>query len=739
MAHLPTRISGIEEKPNVRRAQRGPIMLAILLAANAAWADEELDNQVEQVWSATIIGDFKIITDRHADDGIGAFFDQYEFTPNKSSSVPFELGIRSLSYDRFGPGQTPQVQLRFESPTSNLGVSGSQVDEPFLNQRAELFQRSDGIALDLRYWRLRTEDLRLFPNTQGRQFDDLTRPGDRFNRDRTGMFAEARLRPRLSAIGATKYGEWFSPELSLRGGFEERDGTQQLRFMQNQSNRWGAITQSMNQSTAKAGGGLLVAPGGLFTMTLDFDYDRFRHNSSTITERKLGPGFLQENDSVGFIPDSDRVTGTVLLQSRIGEWAVLEGGFHVSRLEQVGDFTPTQVAAGLDDNQLLFYSVNAAADLNITDRISANTFFKYDQRKNQIQRDTSLFNPVDNDKQSGPFLKRWDRIYAGAEFLYQLHRRNMVAVGTRFEWIDRDLEFALPANNRVILEPNARVANRTKLWTVYGRTNLRPMKGLGLSGELGYRGAPSTGYILDLDKYVYGKFRASYVIPIVRPVVLMAFVRGGSGENRKFSMTNGTGAVPAGSEVPLKFERRDIVWGLTVTSSPWDNVSLFASFFRARNEQNYDLVLSRIQRYWQSSQVVDFFEDGALDSHNKQMSFSLGTRVRFSDKTDGGLSYSFTRAALEYDHNAASVNVERISNNRGIDSDIHGIQVDVGHWLRDGLRVEAGYRLQRFRNSTALPSGTGSVVRPIAPSMTQHTVTLGVTLTSELLTKSHSE
>lgn len=721
----------------MRSLRLGPVLLAILFFSSLARAETDAETEVEyeHVWSATIISDFKIINDRQADNDVGAFFDQYEFTPNKSSSLPVELGIRRLSFDRFGPGQTPQLQLRFESPTSNLGISGSQIDEPFFNQHADVFGRGEGLALDFEYWRLRTEDLRLFPVTEGRRFDDLTKPGDRFDRERTGFFADLRLRPAEMMTGAGAAATWLAPEVSLRGGFDDRDGSQQLRFMQNGSNRWGALKQPMDQEVAKAGGGLLVAPGGLFNLTLDVDYDRFRQDSSTIIDSDLGSGFRPGDDSVGFVPDTDRITGTVRVQSQIGERAVLEGGFQVSHLEQVNDDTPTQKAAGLDDNKLLFYSANAAADLTVTDSLSVNAFIKYDVRRNKIQRDTALFNPYDDGVQFDRYLKRWYRVYAGVEGVYALYRRNLVAIGARYEWIDRKLESGLPTNS-IILEPNARVADRTKMWTIYGRANLRPLRGLGLSGEIGYRGAPDTGYVVDLDEYVYGKFRASYRIPIDQTVLLSAFVNGGSGENNDFSFTGGAGPVPAGARTRVKFKRKDIAWGVTATSYPLDDVSVFASFFQSYSDQNYDLVLSSLQRYWQNTVPLGFSKDGSPDPENKQMSFVLGTHVRFSDDTDGDLSYSFTRAELDYGSSDDTPNVQEISDNRSIDANIHGIQVSAGHWLREGLRIQLGYRLQLFDDGSPRPSGAGSVVRSIDPSETQHTFRLGITLTSDLLASS---
>ena len=738
------RTSGSEEGVDVKSLRCGSSLLAVLLVSILAWAgaaadtdddDSESKAAYEHVWSTTIFSDFKIITNRDADDDVGAFFDQYEFTPNKSSVLPTELGIRELLFDRLGPDETPQLQLRFESPTSNLGVSGSQIDQPFFNQHADLLARDKGGALDLDYWRFRTEDLRLFPNTEGRQFDDLTGPSDRFYHDRTGFFADLRLRPSQISSKLGEAGAWLAPELSLRGGFEGRDGSQQLRFLQDQSNLWGALMEPMRQKVAKAGGGLLVAPGGLFTLTFDVDYDHFRQQSSTITNSDLGSPFLPGNDTVGFVPDTDRITGAIRAQSQLGERVVLEGGFQISHLEQVDDFTPTEIAAGLDDNELLFYSANAAADLNVTDSLSVNAFLKYDMRKNEIPRDTPLYNPYDDGVQVDAFLKRWNRIYAGVEGAYALYRSNLVAVGARYEWIDRTLEPGLPTN-LIILEPNARVAARTEIWTIYGRTSLRPLKGLGLSGEIGYQGAPETGYILDLDDYVYGELRASYRLPIKRTVLLTAFLKGGSGKNSDFSLTDGIGPDPAGPQIPTKFERTDIAWGLTATTHPLDDVSLYASFFRSCINQSYDLVLSTLPRYWQNIVAIDFADDGLPLPKNKQMSFILGTHLQFSERTDGDLSYSFTRAQLAYGSTGQTSNVALISDNRSIDADIHGIQVAAGYWLRDGLRLEVGYRLQLFDDHEPTPNSTGSVVPAIDPSETQHTITLGITLTSDLLRNS---
>jgi hypothetical protein len=115
------------------------------------------------------------------------------------------------------------------------------------------------------------------------------------------------------------------------------------------------------------------------------------------------------------------------------------------------------------------------------------------------------------------------------------------------------------------------------------------------------------------------------------------------------------------------------------------------------------------------------------------MSFILGSHLQLSERTDAGLSYSFTRAEADYD--GASPEIQLISDNSIVDGDIHGFDFEVGHRLMDGLRVLVGYQLQYYTDRAPVPSGTGSVVSPFDLSTTEHTVTLGVTLTSDLLAK----
>lgn len=698
-------------------------IVSLLLVEGTARADEAF----EKLWSATLMGDYTYVSGRVANDDIGDFFDQYDFTPNKSSSFPFELGVSQASFDLLGEGETPVVQFRLESPTSNLGVSGSQVAEPFLNQRAVLFNRFDGIQFDVEYRRMRTEELRLYPNAfpaVGPSFTDLTNPNGRFDHDRTGFEAELRVRPAQWMDDPEAASIGLNPELMLRGGYDDRGGERQFRFIVDPTNQWLALTQPLDQSVSNLGGGVFAAPGGLLTMAIDFDHVRFRQDSSTILQSDLGGVIPPNSRTIGFIPDTDQSTGTLRLNSRIGERAVLEGGFQVSQLTQTGDLTPAQQAAGLTDNSLLFYSANLSADVAVVDRVSASAFFKFEKRDNDIQRGTTLYNPTN---QIAPFFGSWSRIVAGTEVVYRPWLRNLLAVGFRFDGIDRDLDFALPIpGNLFIPAANAMIADETRMYTVYGRTALRPIRGLHVRGEIGYRFAPDTGYITDLDNYVYGTFQTSYTLPIERPVTLSAFIQGGSGDNTDFTAVGQTTAVNR------FFDRSDFRWGLTADTSLLKRATLYASFFQSWDDQDYDIVTSNFQRYFAG---VEFAPAGTLDYRNEQWNLTIGTRIQLAKRTDCGLAYSFTDVDTTYAPGTASAETALIQNSAIIDANIHGFDFEAGHWIRDGLRVQAGYRLQIYDDFAPVPSGFGSAVPPFDPSMLQQTVTLSVTLTSDLVAR----
>jgi hypothetical protein len=693
-------------------------------------------------WSLTPFATYHWIEDDENHDDVTGFFDQYEFVPNKGTDVPIELGLRDAALDLFGEGDTPLLQFRLESPTSNLGVSGSQIDDPFFNQRALLLGRLPGFDLDLAYRRIRTEDTRVFPNTAGLGllFDDRSGHRQRFDAERTGFGAELRtdlgeLLPSDSWLAKS-----VSPELSLRGGYEARQGDRQLRFLIPPTNEWIGLAQGRDQEVGDVGGGLLMAPARLLTLDFDFDYQRFRENESPILQSSLGGAIPPTQNTIDFIPDTDRYTGSARFRSHLGERAVVEGGFQLSVLEQAGSFTPFQDDAGMNDNRLFFYSGNVTADVDLVGSLSANGYFKFDERDNDIDRNTSLFDSH-NGTQVDEFMHRWRRIDAGAETVYRFNAGNLAAVGGRYLFVDRDRDFASPgcppgACNSVILPVNALVHEQSESFTVYARTQLRPLRRVGVNGEIGYRTMPDVGYVTDLDDYVYGKLRASWTLPVERSVVLSLFARGGAGQNRSQVMVGGggIGIPPDGPDLRRHFERTDWLVGLTGNASPWDPVGVFASFFVGKDAQDIQLALSSLPRYDQTFAPVTFSNAGSTDYENELWSVVLGTHIQLDEKTDAAVSGSYTRAYTHYSA-SGSPELSLVNQYSKIDSDIYGADVEVGRWLLEGLRVLAGYRFQYYYDGTNLHPSVQSAVTPFDLTTTRHIVTLGVTFTSDLLKK----
>lgn len=701
---------------------------ALLMLPGAAAAEDP-----EIRWSASLEAALHNIASHEADDDVTGFFDQYQFIPNKSSALPVELGLSEAAFDLLGAGETPELQFRLDSPTSNLGISGSEADHPFLNQRALLSGRLPGFSADVHYRRLRTEDLRRYPDPSGSgiPFTDLTGPGDRFFQERTGFDATLRFRPQDSFEGLPGFLDRLGGEVDVRGGYQGRDGQRQRRFLL--SADWISLDQKVDQEVGSIGGGVLVAPHGWFTLALDVDHQRFRENASTLTDTGLGAPFPSSTPPrpIGFVPDTDRTTASARIRSHPVERVDIRGAFQWSRLEQVDSLTPGQRQQGLDQNEVQFVSANLLGDVRILDALSANAFFKFDERDNRI--DPALLR-LDGQTQVNEFLKNWRRFAAGGELVYAFHGPDRVAVGARMERVERDLRFDPNAADLRILATNALVADTTQTWTVYGRTRLRPLRGLGVRAELGYRGAPKTGYVVDLDRYVYGKADVSYVLELARPVALSAFARGGSGRNRDFSAVGGLGPNPSGAAVDRNFDRMQVSWGVSATSSPWKRVTLFSSFFQSRDDQDYRLVLSDQPRYYQDTVPLVFTADGPVDYRSDDLGVVLGADFQLDERTDAGLSYSFNRIDTRYRRTGStSGNIATIADEHRIDADIHRVALHVGRRLREGLRVTAGYSLDLYDDRSP-PHGAG-VVPPFDLGTYQHTVTVGVTLTNELLKK----
>lgn len=708
--------------------------LALLSIASSVLADQDprgADDpagELRAAWSVTATGVYTAIDSPEDDDGVGGWFDQYEFTPNKDSGFPFQLGVREAVFDLFR-GDSAIFQSRLWSPTSNLGVSGSDVDAPFFDQRLDALTRLEGLDLDLMYRRIRTEQLRIFPDTQGPGliFQDSSHRDDRFFRDRTGFRAEARIRP-YEALGMLDAkGSWIRPVLSVRGGYDAREGERQLRIHRGPSNDWLGLARSHDRSVADVGAGLLVAPEKLLTVAFDFDHQRLRFDDAILTDGQLGLPPPQDTSTIGFVPETNRYTGTMRVNGVIGERVVVEGGVLVSELEQVSAYTPDQRSAGLRDNSVRFYGAKAAFDVSLLEDLSFSALFKYDRRENDIERDTALFN---SSTQVAPFVEDWEEFVVEGELELRFWRSARAALGLRYEDMSRDRDFASPGGLR-ILRKNTHVDADTRIVDLYGRTVMRPWRRLNLNAEVGYRWAPDTGYATDLDENVYGKLRASYAFAFERSFLISGYVRGSAGENDDFRLVSGLGPSPGGAKVSRSYDRANYVVGVTASASPIDGVGVNASVFHGTDEQDASLDLSSLQRYFEDTVPIDFLRDGKSRFENEQTSLVVGLHAELTQRTNAGLLYSFSRVEADYGDSSSSAFLNLVESNHKIESETHVLALDFRHRIVDGLEILCGYRFQRYDDDAPRPESVASVVAPFDRSTHQHTVTVGVTLDSE--------
>jgi hypothetical protein len=175
-----------------------------------------------------------------------------------------------------------------------------------------------------------------------------------------------------------------------------------------------------------------------------------------------------------------------------------------------------------------------------------------------------------------------------------------------------------------------------------------------------------------------------------------------------------------------------IFWGISATASPWKRVTLFSSFFQTRDAQDYDLILSNLPRFFQDGTPLTFTADGPVDYRSDDFGVLSGANFRIDKRSDAGFSYSFNRIKTRYrTSGSGSGGIETIEDLSRIDADIHRVGLSLGHRLREGLRVTAGYRFDFFDDHSPV-DGTG-IVQPFDLGTYQHTLTLGVTLTNALL------
>jgi len=538
------------------------------------------------------------------DAGTSSWFDRWEHLSHKDAELPWFADLLHLDTGWWREDETPLVRLERWSPAS-------QQEQTLLDGAWR------GLDLEAEFHRWRTDTLRVEPRGTGQAgepvlprlgsfFVDDSGPNDRFFVRRTGGGGELRLRP-------GDFGRPLGPlrQLSLTGRHEARAGNEQERFLLDddeigagpEDRRFRGQTSELDQDVTTLGGGLVLEPAGLATAALDLRYERFRDGAPVFTVGDLAgrdptvqPAPGAEDRTIGFTPDTDRWTGTLRVARQIGA-ATIQGGAFASRLAQTGTRTPTERAAGLDDNHVTTLSAHLAGELPLGERMSFGAFGKVAQRDNDLERGSALF-AADNRTQVDPFLHGLRTWEGGAELGAALAPGARAAAGWRIRSVDRDLEYADTVDaggfpQRVLRDEFAVIDDETRSHSFYLRSQARLLRRLRVGGEVGFEWTPRIGSPRELETAHYGRLRASHSFR--QPIPISATLFGGwlDGEGDGLRLES----VEPGRSQRKDWERTRWHWGGTLSAVPRAGTALFGTFVHQRDEQQFPYLRSNVLRF----------------------------------------------------------------------------------------------------------------------------------------------
>jgi hypothetical protein len=699
MARTPTRTSSIERVARaLSPAAWGLAACALSFAAAPAAGQPAAGPRASATPGARLT-----FPDPGFDDaGTTSWFDRWEHLSHKDDAVPWFLDLLHLDAGWWRADGTPQLRLERWSPASQ-------------QEQTRLDAVWRGLDLEAEFRRWRTDALRLTPRGTGQTgeavvprlgsfYVDDTDPDDRFFVRRTGGGGALRVRP--EDFGRPP---GLLRQLSVAGRHELRAGDRQERFLLDDdeagsgaaTRRFRGQTRAIDRDLTTLGGGLVLAPLGLATAALDLGYERFRDGEPVLTvgdlagrDPALQPAPGAATRAIGFVPDSDRWTGSLRVARSFGA-ATLHGGAWASRLAQAGTRTPAQRAAGHDDLRVDTWAAHLAGDLPLGERVSFGGFGRFVQRDHEGERDTALFAP-DNRSQVDPFLQGLRTWEGGAELTAALAPGARAAAGWRVRAVERDLAYAdavdaagLP--QRAIRPGFALVDDESRTHTVYVRSHARLLRRLRVAGEVGFEWAPEIGSPIDLERAHYGRLRASHGWR--RPLPITATLFGGwlDGE--------GDGLLLESAE-PGRSRRKDLErtrwdWGASLSAAPGADTVLTATLVHQRDERRYPHLRSNVPRY-SGPPFLRFYVDSEQGWRSDARVAALGATRAFGPRVEASLTGSLTWLDAEVPGGGATGRVLESVN--AIDLTIAAVDLGLAFEARRGLRLGLGWRSESYRD-----------------------------------------
>ncbi len=707
----------------------------LLLTALPVTADEPDTTDADAVAAFearaefTLGARFYVIDSPQDNDNIGGFWDQYRQTRKKNADPPTFIDVLHSDLGLARDDDTWLLHLESWSPNAN-------------NDHVAVDAGDGGVEIDIDYRRYRSEDLRVFPEGtfQGQNPPSPIFPfGTEYTPDasdaevldsnrrlflqRTGIHGELRFRPEGFDLDLP-----LLAEASLRSGFERRKGFRQDRFLLDivelapSNQRFRGNRRKLDQEVSNVGGAVVVSPGGDWVTDFDVSFESFREKADPVLFSDIAASDPSIPTPTGntalrafdFVPNTDRVSGSMRVAGPVGPASVQAGAF-ATHLKQTNK-APLQRSLGIDKQALTTWSAHLGFDLPLTDgakalgKVGLNGFAKFSERLNDLDE-----NDFEGNRQIAPILRRRSELEAQLELTARPLPGALVGTGYRFDSVDRNLRYAAPPG--VIQPPLSLVEKDGQTHTVYLRARTRLLRRMQLRGELGWQYAPQRSFPRDPTYTVYFDGRGSYTLP--RPFPLTLSVYGGVRDG------HGNGKVLTGESTQARKDLDRLQWsyGATATALPMRRVSLTLSFIEQRDEQDFPYLRTDVPRT--AGPSFTNFLPGTERPHYRSDVKSLANSLHLKLPADVDLrlfsSVSWVRADYS-DARSDSSNTSRVLESASeVKSRILSAGSGVGWTAREGLRFDLGYRFDDYvdhRDRGAL----------IDPDDRRHTFTVAMTV-----------
>jgi hypothetical protein len=697
----------------------------MLLVASPAWADDENEDEdrasapIEARGEFTLGTRFYVIESPYDNDFLGGFWDQYSQTRKKNNNPPFYFNLLHTDVGLFREDETWLVRFESFSPTA-------------ANDRVEIDGDYEGLRFDIDFRNYRSEELRYFPEGTfqdqnlpgpfpfGTQYSPDAREAEIRNQNRrlwiqrTGIDGELRFRPEGFGFDLP-----VLAEVSLRSGFEERKGWRQDSFLLANNTvepaplnqRFRGHRRRVRQEVSGIGGGVVLAPGGDWVTDFDFHFENFREKAKTVTFSRIAsssggaippPTSPAAERAFNFVPNTDRISGSMRVAGRVGPASVQAGAF-VTHLRQT-DKAPLQRLLGLDKQDFTTWSAHGGFDLPLGDEADLAAVVKFSERRNGLDE-----NDFQTGFQLGPVLRRRSELEANVELSHRPAPGATIATGYRYDRVDRNIRYVSPP---LIVPELSLIENDNEKHSIYLRGRARLMRRMQLSGEVGWEYAPQRAFPRDLTHVVYLDAKGSYTLP--EPVPLTLSVYGGVRDG------HGNGLVLTGESTQARKDLDRLRWnyGATATAMPRAGTSLSVTFIQSRDQQDLPYQRTDFPRNFGTS-FVNFLPDPDRVHYKSDVkSLSVGGTHALTDSVDARAftNVNWVRAWFSDSSNTST----QLENVNELSSNIWSIGGGLGWDAMAGLRLDCGYRFDQYLDRRD--------DEPIRQDDERHTVTLAVTI-----------